>query len=97
MKPIDEVLATEEAKWRAKSFTEIADILGVVQCYPRRFGDTDYELEVHSKRGTKEDEIVVMVECSTKGRLMGTFSGQAKYFVISKTSGVRDIERDEAF
>ncbi len=68
----------------------------VVQSYPLISGDSRYEIEVHSRRGTREDEIVVMVECSSK-RLMGTFSGQAKYFVISKTSGVRDIERDEAF
>jgi hypothetical protein len=38
-----------------------------------------------------------MVECSPEKKVVGTFVGQAKYFVISKTAGVRDIERDEAF
>jgi len=96
MKPISEMLTAEEAKWRAKSYDEIASILGAVQCY-QLHDDGRYQVEVHSKQGTKKDEIVVMVECSQEKKVVGTFVGQAKYFVISKTAGVRDIERDEAF
>jgi len=97
MKPIVQVLTAEEAKWRGKSYEEIADILGAVQCYQLHHGDGRYEVEVHSKRGTKADEIVVMIECTPEKKVVGTFIGQAKYFVISKTAGVRDIKRNEAF
>ena len=97
MKLMTEVLANEEAKWRAKSYEEIAGILGAVKCYQLRRSDSNYEVEVHTKQGTKNDEIVVMVECSPEKKVLGTFVGQAKYFVISKTSGVRDILQDEAF
>jgi hypothetical protein len=97
MKPLIEMLVAEEAKWRAKSYEEIASILGTVQCYQPRQSDSRFEIEVHSRQGTRKDEIVVMVECAPEKKVMGTFIGQAKYFVISKTAGVRDIERDEAF
>ena len=97
MKPMTELLAAEDAKWRAKSYDEIAGILGAVQCYQLHHGDSRYEMEIHSRQGAKKDEIVVMVECSPEKKVMGIFVGQAKYFVISKTAGVRDIERDEAF
>jgi hypothetical protein len=96
MKPIEEVLATEEAKWRAKPYGEIETNLGAVQSYKIVHGDVSYQIEIHSRKGKKQNEIIVMVEVS-KNTLLGSFFGRAKYFVISKESGVREIENDEAF
>ncbi len=91
MKPIDDLLIIEEAKWRAKSYKEIESILDDVQYYEIIRDNVTYGIEVHAKIGKGQNEIVVMVECSR------SILGKAKYFVSSEESGVRDIESDEAF
>jgi hypothetical protein len=93
MKTIDEILSAEEAKWRSKPYEEIEAILGVVQHY--ELDDPGYEIEVHSQRGKKHGEIVVMVECSKKR--FGSRAGKAKYFVACRETGARDVEPDEPF
>jgi hypothetical protein len=90
-RPIDALLISEEAIWRAKSYEEIEAILDDVQYYEIVRDKVNCEIEVHTKKGKKQNEIIVMIECS---RLS---FGKAKYFVCSKESGVRDIESDEAF
>jgi len=91
MEPIDELLIIEEAKYRAKSYKEIEGILEEVQCYEIVKDNVTYGIEVHTKKGKRQNEIIVMVECSK------SICGKAKYFVNSEQLGVRDIERDEAF
>ncbi|MHC1726615.1 MAG: YgcG family protein [Syntrophobacteraceae bacterium] len=96
MKAIEEVLLAEEAKWRGKTYEEIESILETVQCYEIIRRDIAYQIEVHSRKGTRDNEIIVMVECS-KTSFLGILSGRATYFVISKDSSVREVEEDEAF
>ena len=91
MKPTDEILLIEEKKWRAKSYQEIESILNEVQCYEVKKNNKSYVIEIHTKKGNRPDEIVIMVECS-RG-----FFGKAKYFVNTKYDGVRDVRNDEFF
>ncbi len=95
MKAIDEILASEEGKWRGRSFKEIESIQSDVQCYAVTHGCATYHVEVQTERGKRANELIVRVECSKS--ILGANFGKAKYFAISEKLGVREIEGDEAF
>jgi hypothetical protein len=92
MKPIDEILCSEEKKWRRRSFAEIEGLQGEVQCYSVTDGESIYHFEIHTEQSQNEKEILVRVECSKN-----LIFGKAKYFAISAAHGVRDIADEEAF
>ena len=92
MKPIDEILCSEETKWRGRTFEEFEGLQGEVQCYSVTHGGVTYHFEVHTERSRNKKEILVRVEGSKN-----LIFGKAKYFAISAEHGVRDIANEEAF
>jgi hypothetical protein len=92
MKPLEEILCSEEKKWRGRSFEEIEGLHGEVQCYSVPHDGANYHFEIHTEKSKNEMEILVRVECSKN-----MIFGKAKYFAVSADHGVRDIADEEAF
>lgn len=96
MNSLDLILTREVAKWRNEPYSTFKDMNGSVHSYSLRENDTEYEIEIHTKKRDHTPEIIVMFEVSRSG-IFGTSVGKAQYFAVSPNGIVRDATPDEAF
>ena len=96
MPELNYILDAEDKIWRNKPYSEIKSFLGNVECYVKKHKGKEYQVEIHTKIGSNDDEIIVMVECS-KNSFLGSFVGRCYYFAKLKDGLIREIDGDEAF
>lgn len=93
---LDQVLTREVAKWRSEPYSTFKDLNEGVHSYSIQEGDTQYGIEIHTKKSDRTPELIVMFEVS-KRAILGTSVGKAQYFAVSPNGVVRDATPDEAF
>jgi hypothetical protein len=96
MKEMKIMLQREAIKWRAQPYEYFESLKGKVHAYSVTEGKTEYEMELHTNKGTTPDEVIVMLEASKKA-LLGISVGEAQYFAVCKDGTTRDATPDEAF
>ena len=96
MSSLEQVLTREVLKWRSEPYSKFKDLNGGFHSYSIQEGDTEYGIEIHTKRSDRTPEIIVMFEVS-RPALLGTSVGKAQYFAVSPNGLVRDATPDEAF
>lgn len=94
---IDAVIDEEDRKWRSKSFEELQSLKGEDQLYFVQQGTSRFQFEVSTKQGKSPDEIIVTIECSKDTLLGRFFFGRATFFARGRSTGIREIEGDEAW
>lgn len=96
MPDMDQALELEEKKWLEKPYPDLLPALTESLSYFTEYKGKKYQFEIHAKKGSLPNEIIVMVECS-KGSFWGNFWGKARYFVKSEDGAVRNADSDEFF
>lgn len=94
---IDDVIAEEDRKWRLKSFDELQALRSEPHVYFVEHGPSKYQVEVFTKTGKTENEIIVTIECSKDSLLGPMFFGRATFFARGRETGIREIEGNEAW
>lgn len=96
MTSLDQVLAREVAIWRSEPYSRFKDLNEGLHSYSIQEEDTEYGIEIHTKKSDRTPEIIVMCEVS-KRAILGTSVGKARYFAVSPNGVMRDATPDEAF
>jgi hypothetical protein len=93
MTVLDEMLLKKAEEYKLKSYSELKDIVGEVQCFADKYKGKSFIFEVHAVLGN-ENEIKVMIECS-RNIFPLNFFGKHRCFAVNLENEKKDIKEEE--